>query len=101
MTYENLRTKGTLTDISHPSLLEREVEKALVFPDKLYLTRVTITGEHGSRSTEIFAPLPRSYLGKEVELVQSYLKEGDSRVFMQELYLDGRQVVNQVVVRKE
>ena len=60
-----------------------------------------IIGEKGSRSTEIFASLPLSYIGKKVELVESYLRGECHKVFMQELYVEGKQVINQVVVRKE
>jgi len=99
MAYENLRTQGRLTEVSQPTLVERVSTPDLVSPERVYLTRVNIKQANGSRSAEIFGVIPSNYVGKDVELVESYHELPSQKLFMQELYLDGQRVVNQAVVK--
>ena len=99
MTYENLITEGRLTEVSQPTLVERVSTPDLVSPERVYLTRVNIKQANGSRSAEIFGVIPLDYVGKDVRLVESYNRLPNGKLFMQELYLDGRRFVNQAVVR--
>ncbi|MBI2666229.1 hypothetical protein HYX13_01315 [Candidatus Woesearchaeota archaeon] len=71
MAYENLRTKGRITEVSKPTLVERVSTPELVFPERVYLTRVSIKKDSGSLSTEIFGVVLSNYVGKDVELVES------------------------------
>ena len=99
MAYENLRTKGLLTEVSPPTLVERVSTPDLISPEKVYLTRVMIKGEKGSHSTEVFGIVPENYVGKEVELVQLYHQLLHQKLFLQEFYVEGKKVINQAVVK--
>ena len=99
MTYENLRTKGMLAEVLAPTLVERVSSPELVSPEQVYLTRVMIKGEKGSHSTEVFGIVPANYVGKEVELVQSYHQLPAQKLFMQDFYVEGKRVLNQAVVK--
>ena len=100
MAYENLRTKGLLTEVSSPTLVERISSPELLFPEQVYLTRVMIKCEKGDSSTEIFGIVPENYVGKEVELIQSYLKLPHQDFIMEEFYVEGKRVINQAVVKR-
>ena len=99
MTYENLRTKGILTEVSPPTLMERVLNPELVSPEQLYLTRVTIQAEAGPVSTEIFGIVPENYRGREVELIRSYQPFLSQKLFLEEFYVEGKRVLNQAVVK--
>jgi len=99
MAYENLRSKGLLTEVLPPTLVERVSSPELVSPEQVYLTRVMIKGETGSHSTEVFGIVPQNYVGKEVELVQSYHQLPAQKLFMQDFYVEGKRVLNQAVVK--
>src|SRR3989344_6238703 len=99
MTYENLITEGILTEVSQPTLVERSSTPELVFPESVFLTRVRIAQANRASSIEIFGVIPLDYVGKDVRLVESYNRLPNGKLFMQELYLDGRRFVNQAVVR--
>ncbi len=99
MIYENLRTQGIITEASQPSLVERVSTPELVSPEQVYLTRVTIKQTNGSRSAEIFGVIPQNYVGRDVELVESYHELPHQKLFMQELCVDGQRVINQAVVK--
>src|SRR3989338_10369560 len=101
MGYENLRTQGKLVEISQPTLLERVSSPDVVYPEQFYVTRVSIRQDSGSHSTEIFGVVPSNYLGADVELLQSFYDLPNQKLFMQELYVDGRRVINQAVVKKK
>ena len=101
MTYEDLKTQGTLTEVSPPTLVERLTEDDLISPEKVFLTRVNIDQGNGkSTSKEIFGVVPHNYVGKPVELLQSYHKLANSKLFMQELYVNGERVINASIVKK-
>ena len=100
MTYENLRTKGMLAEVLAPTLVERVSSPELVSPEQVYLTRVMIKGETGSHSTEVFGIVPQNYVGKEVELVQSYHQLPAQKLFMQDFYVEGKRVLNQAIFKR-
>ena len=99
MVYENLRTTGTLTEVLPQTLVERISTPELVSPEKVYFTRVMITGENGGHSTEIFGIVPENYVGKSVELVSTYQQLEGKKLFMQEFYVEGKRMLNQAVVK--
>jgi hypothetical protein len=101
MTYKNLRIQGTLTEVKSPTLVQRVSNDDLISPERVHLTRVRIDGEQGSSThTEIFGIVPLDYIGKPVELVQSYHKLKYSKLFLQSLYVEGECVLNVPIVRK-
>ena len=99
---KNLKTQGRLVEVSQPTLIDRVSTPDLVFPEQVYLTTVAI--ERNSKSSnlvEIFGVVPSNYVGKEVELVESYHKLPNQRLFVQELYVEGQRVINQAVLKKK
>ena len=101
MGYDTSRAQGRLTEVLQPTLVERLSEPDLVFPEQVFSTRVTIQGDAGPVSTEILGIVPTNYLNKEVELVQSSCKLPHQKLFRDELYVEGKCVVNQVVIKTE
>lgn len=101
MTYEDVRTKGLLTEVLPPTLVERVSTPELLSPEQIYMTRVMIEGENGSRSTEICGIVPANYVGKKVELVESYHQLHTQKLFMQEFYVEGKRVLNQALVKTQ
>ncbi len=74
--------------------------KKLISPKKVSLTKVIIdTGDKVLQKGKIFGDIPINILGKEIELQETYQKLYDgSKIFSQQLYVEGKECLNKIVV---
>jgi len=108
MVFGNLKTKGTLTEVSPPIFVDRLTllddrltDDRLISPNTVYITRVKIDqGERGSINTDVFGVIPQNYVGKPVEVVKSYHQTPNGGLSIQEFYVDGKCVINSSVVMR-
>ncbi len=99
MVYEDLKIQGTVREVGPVTLVERLKDQRLVSPDQVSITRLVIDqGKRGSTSIEVFGAVPETYVGKSVDLIQSYYNLPRQRLIVQELYVDGRREINTPVV---
>jgi len=100
MGYDNLERIGILADIGSPCFVDRATNPNLVFPETTHSTSVHIESPQGGFRGEIFGIVPKEYLGQTVRLVQGYYKLTEEKeLFMQELYVEDKRVLNKAVVR--
>jgi hypothetical protein len=103
-TYTNLETKGKIIKISSVDLVDKVNDPAMIFPDQMLTTRIEIeTADNASHVTQVYCALPQQYLNKEAKLLQSYFvdKKEHKQIFLQQLYIENKQVMNQAYIRNE
>jgi hypothetical protein len=100
--YEDVKTSGLLKNVLGINEVLRETESSLVSPEKLFISRVEIRQESGGEHhTDIFGVILQTYIGKPVELVESFYRlNSGRRLLVQEFYVEGKRVINQAVVKQ-
>ena len=100
MTYKNLKTIGRIREVFPTEHVTKTIQPQLVSPEEVWLTRVWIDGDIGSRCTELFGKFGVKHLGQAVELVESYDQpENGLRRFTQQVYINGTLEVDQAIVK--
>ncbi len=102
MNYGSLKVvSGILKNVSKPTLLERVEDGKLVSPNQVYITKANIDGiVKGDVSIEIYGIVPDNYAGKHISVKQSSYKldEKNLCLIVQEVYLEGNEILNQPVI---
>lgn len=99
MGYVKSETLGELLKVFKLKDLEKKTSD-LIFPDSTPVTGVLIQGRVAQWEKPVFGEVLEEYVGKEVRLLDTYQNTSAGVLFMQEMYVEGKCVLNTAIVRK-